>query len=205
MPETHASRTTHHPALAHHFDDLEQQHEAATLGMWVFLRHRGAVLRRPVRSPTRSTARWYPDAFAAASHELDVALGTHQHRRPHHQQPDDGAGGPCGAARRTPAAADAVPGADDGARRRVPRHQGVEYYTSSSSTTSRARTSSSRPKYFRHAQIFFSLYFVMTGLHALHMIIGLGIMTSLACSIGLISSLNRREDTRAPSLPSPFT
>ena len=26
------------------------------------------------------------------------------------------------------------------------------------------------------AQIFFSLYFVMTGLHALHMIIGLGIM-----------------------------
>ncbi len=29
----------------------------------------------------------------------------------------------------------------------------------------------------RHAQIFFSLYFVMTGLHALHMIVGLGIMT----------------------------
>jgi cytochrome c oxidase subunit 3 len=28
-----------------------------------------------------------------------------------------------------------------------------------------------------HAQIFFSLYFVMTGLHALHMIVGLGIMT----------------------------
>ena len=32
-------------------------------------------------------------------------------------------------------------------------------------------------EYFRHAQIFFSLYFVMTGLHALHMIIGIGIMT----------------------------
>jgi cytochrome c oxidase subunit 3 len=28
----------------------------------------------------------------------------------------------------------------------------------------------------RHAQIFFSLYFVMTGLHAVHMIIGIGIM-----------------------------
>ena len=26
-----------HPALAHQFDDLEQQKEAATLGMWVFL------------------------------------------------------------------------------------------------------------------------------------------------------------------------
>ena len=30
--------------------------------------------------------------------------------------------------------------------------------------------------HFLHAQIFFSLYFIMTGLHALHMIIGLGIM-----------------------------
>jgi cytochrome c oxidase subunit 3 len=31
-------------------------------------------------------------------------------------------------------------------------------------------------EHFRHAQIFFSLYFVMTGLHAVHMIIGIGIM-----------------------------
>jgi cytochrome c oxidase subunit 3 len=30
-----------------------------------------------------------------------------------------------------------------------------------------------------HAQIFFSLYFMMTGMHALHMVIGLGIMTVL--------------------------
>jgi cytochrome c oxidase subunit 3 len=28
----------------------------------------------------------------------------------------------------------------------------------------------------QHAQLFFSLYFVMTGLHAVHMIIGLGVM-----------------------------
>jgi cytochrome c oxidase subunit 3 len=31
-------------------------------------------------------------------------------------------------------------------------------------------------EYFRHAQIFFSLYFIMTGLHALHMVVGFGIM-----------------------------
>ena len=31
----------------------------------------------------------------------------------------------------------------------------------------------------RHAQIFFALYFVMTGLHALHMVVGLGIFTWL--------------------------
>src|SRR5262245_12130123 len=32
-------------------------------------------------------------------------------------------------------------------------------------------------EYFGPAQIFFSLYFMMTGLHALHMVIGLGLMT----------------------------
>ena len=32
-------------------------------------------------------------------------------------------------------------------------------------------------RYYQPAQIFFSIYFVLTGLHALHMIIGLGIMT----------------------------
>src|SRR5215467_12174470 len=33
--ETHTSE--HHPALVHHFDDMEQQREASTFGMWVFL------------------------------------------------------------------------------------------------------------------------------------------------------------------------
>ena len=27
----------HHPALQHHFENMEQQREAGTLGMWVFL------------------------------------------------------------------------------------------------------------------------------------------------------------------------
>jgi cytochrome c oxidase subunit 3 len=30
-----------------------------------------------------------------------------------------------------------------------------------------------------HAQLFFSLYFAMTGLHALHMVIGVGILSTL--------------------------
>ena len=96
-------------------------------------------------------------------------LGRHdQHRRPDHQQPDDGAGGARGADR-------PAPPADGVARRRrwllgvrVPRHQGVRVlHRSSSSTTSRAPASSSRPSTLdSHAQLFFSLYFVMTGLHA---------------------------------------
>jgi cytochrome c oxidase subunit 3 len=47
------------------------------------------------------------------------------------------------------------------------------------------------PEYFHHAQIFFSIYFVLTGLHALHMIIGLGIMTWMLVWVrnGTISGL----------------
>jgi cytochrome c oxidase subunit III len=60
--------------LAHHFDDVEQQLDAATLGMWLFLATEimffgglfaGYALYRY----------WHPDAFAAASHHLDVHLG----------------------------------------------------------------------------------------------------------------------------------
>ena len=36
-PVMHGTHAHHHPDLQHHFDTLEQQHEAATLGMWLFL------------------------------------------------------------------------------------------------------------------------------------------------------------------------
>ena len=32
-----ALHSGHHPDLQHHFDDMEQQKEASSLGMWVFL------------------------------------------------------------------------------------------------------------------------------------------------------------------------
>ena len=74
MPNETA-HAAHHPALAHHFDNLEQQQEAATLGMWAFLLTEilffgGLFL---VYTIYRS---WHPEAFAAASHHLDIPLGT---------------------------------------------------------------------------------------------------------------------------------
>ena len=64
-----------HRALAHHFDTLDEQREAATLGMWVFLTTE--VLFFGVLFATYTIYRaWYPDAFAAASHELHIWLGT---------------------------------------------------------------------------------------------------------------------------------
>ena len=43
------------------------------------------------------------------------------------------------------------------------------------------------PQYFHNAQILFFLYFAMTGMHALHMIIGVGLLTYL-----LIQSYRRK-------------
>jgi cytochrome c oxidase subunit III len=64
----------HHPALAHHFDDLEQQHEASTLGMWIFLATEilffGGLFMAYLVYRT-----WYPAGFAEASNHLDVLLG----------------------------------------------------------------------------------------------------------------------------------
>jgi cytochrome c oxidase subunit III len=62
------------PVLAHHFDDVEQQHEANTFGMWVFLVTEvlffGGVLLAYVVFRTL-----YPDGFGEASHHLNVPLG----------------------------------------------------------------------------------------------------------------------------------
>ena len=60
--------------LAHHFESLEQQHEAASLGMWVFLGTEVMVFGGLFTSYT--VYRWlYPEAFAAASRHLVVWIG----------------------------------------------------------------------------------------------------------------------------------
>ncbi len=61
--------------LAHHFDSYEQQREAASLGVWVFLATE--VLFFGGLSTAYTVYRWkYPEAFAAGSARLDVVLGT---------------------------------------------------------------------------------------------------------------------------------
>ena len=56
----------HHPALQHHFETLEQQHEASTLGMWLFLVTEvmffGGLLLAYLLYRV-----WYPEAWAEGS------------------------------------------------------------------------------------------------------------------------------------------
>ncbi len=65
----------HSSALAHQFDDLPQQLDASTLGMWLFLLTEimffGGLFA--AYAVYRSA---YPEAFAEGSLELDLVLGT---------------------------------------------------------------------------------------------------------------------------------
>src|SRR5574341_425587 len=70
--------TTHehvsHPALQHHFENMEQQREAGTLGMWVFLVTEIMFFGGMFLAYTNYRYK-YPLAFAAASNHLDITLG----------------------------------------------------------------------------------------------------------------------------------
>jgi len=65
----------HHPYLQHHFDDMEQQAEASTLGMWVFLVTEimffGGMFMAYILYRVQ-----YPEAFLLGSNHLDVAPDT---------------------------------------------------------------------------------------------------------------------------------
>jgi cytochrome c oxidase subunit 3 len=62
------------PYVAHHFDDAEQQHDASALGMWFFLAQEvmffGGLFTAYV-----VYRHLFPEAFHAGSHELDIGLG----------------------------------------------------------------------------------------------------------------------------------
>jgi cytochrome c oxidase subunit 3 len=183
--------SNHHPALAHHFDDLGQQKEASTLGMWVFLVTEvlffgGLFLTYTIYRGL------FPAAFAAASHHLDVTLG---------------AINTAVLITSSLTMALAVRAAQLGDRKTLLTFlvltmilggaflgiKSVEYYGKFAECRAgeschipgpafkfeRARAgepSHTSREDAQHAQLFFSLYFLMTGLHALHMVIGIGIM-----------------------------
>jgi cytochrome c oxidase subunit III len=172
--EAAAPHQAHHPALAHHFDSMAQQTEATTLGMWVFLVTE--VLFFGGLFATYMIYRsWYPAAFAAASHELDITLGTIN---------------TVVLITSSLTMALAVHAAQLGQRKALMLFlivtmilggaflgiKSVEYYHKFVEHHVPGPSFQFEAEYFRHAQIFFSLYFVMTGLHAVHMMIGIGIM-----------------------------
>ena len=72
-PQCPRSRTDGHP-LAHQFEDLEQQHETDTLGIWVFLVTEIMFFGGLFAAYTIYRS-FYPAAFEAGSRALNVRLG----------------------------------------------------------------------------------------------------------------------------------
>jgi cytochrome c oxidase subunit III len=189
----------HHPALQHHFETMEQQKEAGTLGMWVFLLTEILFFGGLFMAYTLYRI-WYFDAFAAASTSLGLGLGgfntavligssltmafavrsaqtnkksavvwwlfativlgsvflgvkviEYKEKFDHHHVP--------GAHFVWAEEGHESPGVEAAEAAAAARHVGM-----------------SPGELQRTTQIFFSLYFTMTGLHALHMIIGIVII-----------------------------
>jgi cytochrome c oxidase subunit III len=174
----HQHRGPDHPALVHHFEDLEQQKDAASLGMWLFIAQEimffgGLFLAYAVYRVL------YGHAFAEASSHLDWKLG---------------AANTVVLIGSSLTMAMAVHAAAKGHRKQIAAWllativlggvflgvKVVEYgdkfeHHLVPGASFRYEGPDARP-----AQIFFSLYFAMTGLHALHMIVGIPILGYMA-------------------------
>ncbi|MBI3921236.1 MAG: cytochrome c oxidase subunit 3 family protein [Armatimonadetes bacterium] len=172
-----ASEVHAHSVVAHQFDDLEQQQEATRLGVWTFLVTEIMFFGGLFMAYTVYRT-YYPAAFAGASHTLDVKLGAF-----------NTAVLICSSL----TMALAVQAAQLGKRRQIIVFllltmllgsiflgvKGVEYAAKFHEHHVPGATFAYEGRDALHAQLFFSLYFAMTGMHALHMVIGLGIMTVL--------------------------
>ena len=171
------SDVAHAPGLQPHFDSYEQQQEASFFGMWVFLATEvlffgGLFL---VYLVYRSQS---PKAFVAGSHELDIVLGTIN---------------TAVLIGSSLTMAMAVRSAQIG------KHKAIALFMIATILLGGVFLGIKVVEYghkyeeghfpgpgFRwegaggdNVEMFFNLYFMMTGLHALHMIIGIGIMLVL--------------------------
>lgn len=171
-----ATEMQQHPA--HHFTSIEQQKEAATLGMWMFLLTEIMFFGGLFTGYAVYRFR-YPTAFMAASHELDVTLGAINTAvligssltvalavwAGHHGKRKQICGW---------LVATIILGAAFLAIKAVEYHHKWEHHLMPG------------PGFMfegplkNQARIFFSFYFVMTGTHAVHMIVGLVLLAILA-------------------------
>lgn len=166
-------------ALAHHFDDLQQQHEAGEMGMWVFLCTEimffGGLFLAYTIYRTQDEA-----AFAAASHELDLFWGTVN---------------TAVLLTSSLTMALAAQAAESLQQKKLAvllaatmilgcmflGIKGMEYQHKYEHGLMPLLGLSFKwhGASFGHAELFFDLYFLMTGVHALHMLVGLGVLLVL--------------------------
>ena len=164
-------------SVAHQFDDAVQQREAAELGMWAFLLTELMLFGGFFAGYTAYRTA-YPEAFIAGSRQLDVALGGVN---------------TAVLILSSLTMALAVRNAQLGRRGALIRNllltmlfggaflgiKAVEYSHKFHEHLVPGASFGLEGPYAQQAQLFFSFYFGMTGTHAAHMLIGLGLLTWL--------------------------
>jgi cytochrome c oxidase subunit 3 len=168
----------HHPALQHHFQTLDQQKEAATLGMWVFLVTE-VMFFGGLFMAYMLYRIWYPLAWAEGSMDLDIVLGGIN---------------TVVLITSSLTMALAVRSAQTGSNKATVNWLLLTMVLGLTFLVIKAFEYAHKYELghipganFRYegpeagaVQIFFSLYFAMTGLHALHMVIGFGLLSVIA-------------------------
>lgn len=185
MAQPDVAAHVHSPGLAHHFSNLRQQRDAAELGMWLFLVTEFMFFGGLFLAYLVYRAR-YPEAFLEGSHStklwlgtintavlltssLTMALAVHAAEEPHHG-PRDSRSNRLGRFLLGTAVLGVV----------FLGIKAFEYYDK--------YTNEHIPFggfVFSHPddpglETFYNLYFLMTGFHALHMVIGIAILLLLA-------------------------
>src|SRR5919109_5322571 len=179
-----AADTAHaHPMLQHHFDNMEQQREASFLGMWVFLITEIMFFGGLFTAYLVYRYLYYP-AFAAGSSSLDIFLGAFN---------------TAVLIASSLTMALAVWSSQVGKQKLLILFLVLTLILGV--TFLGVKVIEYHDKYVEHhipglnfhfvdevhhlkvdqgqAQMYFSLYFAMTGMHALHMIVGAGLLTAL--------------------------
>ena len=172
-----------HPELLHHFSDPQQQKDSANLGMWIFLATE-VMFFGGLFCAYLIYRGWYFEDFAAASTSIDALLGG-----------TNTAVLICSSLTVVLAIWAAQTSRRGllltmlvltmmfgvvflGIKAKEYKDKFEEHHVPGASFSFDKETIPGHPGQYanpRHAEIFFALYFIMTGLHALHMIIGLGI------------------------------
>ena len=178
MADLGAPLVVHAPGLKHHFDDSAQQLESSTLGMWVFLLTEIMFFGGMFGGYT-VYRNMYPGAFASTSQFMNLAIGSINT-------------GVLICSSFTMVLA--VRAAQLGRKKSIITFlvltlilgcvflglKYVEYYQKwEDHHIPGPGFRYADTQYFHQAQILFFLYFAMTGLHALHMIVGVGLLTTL--------------------------
>ncbi len=174
----HGDGHAHHPMLQHQFESMEQQLEASTLGMWLFLVTEVMFFGGLFMAYLLYRV-WYPEAWAEGSKELDIQLG---------------AINTAVLIGSSLTMAFAVRSAQTGGRNStvvwliLTMVLGLvfliikffEYKHKFELNHVPGPNFEFEGPNAPQVQIFLSLYFAMTGLHALHMLIGFGLLSVIA-------------------------